>query len=590
MPAKILCIEDEATLRREVVDELSSSGYEVLEAGDGRKGLEIIKNSGPDLVLCDVAMPEMNGYEMLRNLRAEHPEAAGIPFLFLTAFDSEEDILSGLRMGADDYLTKPIDFDVLQAKVRSSLRLRGVYQARLQHRANFDQLTGLPNKVLAMDRLTQALAGSGQGRNPISALCVRLNGLRRINHVLGRKTGDHFLIEAARRLIAVSAETKLDGSVACLSGNEFLVILSGADGIDMSGIAVRKVFDAFAAPFCHNRHELRLTTSIGVATCGGNSKDPHALLNEASLAMSQAQAVEGNSYRFFLPKMNEHAARSLELDDHLRHALARNEFFLNYQPLVDSFSNKVIGAEALLRWQSPHLGKMTPDRFIPLAEQTREIIPIGAWVLRTALDQLRPWSENSGAPVRIAVNFSSCQFEETDIVQTIHEALENSGVPAGCLEVEITERVLMKDTPVIAAVFDELSERGVRLSIDDFGTGYSSLNLLKRFPFNAVKIDRSFVASVPHDKRDAALVEAIITMAHGLGLEVIAEGVETDEQAAYLRHLDCDIVQGYYFGKPEAPEAFGRRVQQAFNRLSGSTVRGDSKTPPDEPPRMGGGR
>ncbi len=564
---RILIIDDESGVRSEIAAELVASGYDVEEAGNGAEGLALIVQNPPDLILCDVAMPEMDGRQLLTALREHHPELADIPFVFLSALGAKDDILEGLRIGADDYLIKPIDFESLQAKIKSTLRLRVVYEAQLKYQENFDPLTGLPNTALAIDRLAQLMSDHYGKKRFLSALCVGLDKFHIVNDSLGRHAGDAILKQVAGRLDSAINRLSFTSSVSHLEGNDFLVVVSASEEFGLSEISIQRIFDVFSEPFEWKGEPIRIDASVGIATWPGRLRDPYEILNAASMAKSEAKTTEGNSYRFFLPKMNEAAAQQLKLESHLAGVLDKEELYLDYQPLIDVNGGGIVGAEALLRWHNPDLGIVPPDHFIPLLEKSREIIPVGDWILKAALKAAHSWHAVYTAPLRVAVNFSANQFEDPELALRIRDMAAAAGVSFENLEIEITERLLMRDSPVAVATLDELCDQGVRLSIDDFGTGFSSLSLLRRYPFKTVKIDRSFVMNAPHDAKDSALVEAIIAMAHGIGLEVIAEGVETVEQFEFLRSAGCDVVQGYLFGKPISPNNFSNLLCRTYGRL-----------------------
>jgi|GEM_PF-2587391 len=548
---KILCIEDEDTIRQDIVEELTEAGHNCFEASDGVLGLQAIYDHRPDLVLCDINMPKMDGRELLKELRTNHPDLASIPFIFLSAAGKQEDVISGLGLGADDYLTKPIDYDLLMAKMMSSLRLREEYQAQLAHEANFDAVTGLPNRVLALDRLLQELARGHREQQNVTALSIGLVDFKKVIDMLGRGAGDQLLKDVAMRLLPCVQE---DETVAHLGGNEFLIIVK--DENYYSEEVARRVLSAFVAPFNLEEHEVRMNVSIGLATYPTHAEDPYSLLRHADMAMTQAKEAGGSGYRYFMPSLTEELESQLELESFLLHALEREELSINYQPLVDIKKGTIIGAEALLRWNNRELGFISPDQFIPIAEKTGMIEAIGEWVLRTSCLQAKEWQDRFGKPLRMAVNMSVRQFSSDDVVTTISDVLNESQLSAENLELEVTEGLLLGDSPLIHSSLNKLHEMGVGLSIDDFGIGYSALSYLKKYPFDTLKIDRSFISEVINDDSDAALVTAIIAMSHGMSLQVIAEGVETSEQLAFVRALNCDFVQGYHYSKPLPADEF----------------------------------
>jgi predicted signal transduction protein with EAL and GGDEF domain len=349
--------------------------------------------------------------------------------------------------------------------------------------------------------------------------------------------------------------------VARLGGDEFTVILPDiGSSKDIEGVA-RKILAAFARPFDLDGHEAFVSASVGITLCPDDADDPERLMRNADAAMYQAKESGRNTLRFFTPELNARALDRIRMETELRHGLEREEFALHYQPLVDIRSGRIVGAEALLRWSNPELGSVGPEQFIRLAEETGLIVPIGEWALATACRQARIWQAGASKRFRLSVNVSSRQFRGTTLVDAVARALAASRLPAECLELEITEGLLMDDLPETMATIRALEARGVRLAVDDFGTGYSSLSYLNRFPIDTLKIDRSFTHGMITDRAHATLVEAIMAMAHHLNLRVIAEGVETREQLEFLRARGCDVAQGYYFSTPLPQEGFSKLLE-----------------------------
>ncbi|NQV57192.1 MAG: EAL domain-containing protein [Rhodospirillales bacterium] len=564
----ILLVEDEPDLREEIAAGLKDFGFEVIEANDGAQGIAAIHEHRPDLVLCDVSMPGMNGWDFLNKLRGEFPQFANIPFVFLSGLTSDQNILEGLKRGADDYLTKPIDIEKLVAKIRSSLRIRNEYEARLAHHASFDTLTGLPSRAHALDRLDRELVRASTEPIRVHALSIGFDDFGRLNGALGRDAGDNLLSCIAKRVdAAVSQSGEFDATVSRLGGEEFLITLSSDGPVDCSEIVVHRLFNAFSKAFEIGEHEARIKIRIGIASHKNSPDDAREMVNMASLAREMTKGADGHAYRYFTPKMSETATQGIETEHFIRRALGNGELQVHYQPVIEADGERLIGAEALVRWNNPSLGQVPPDKFIPVAERTGDIIAIGEWVLATACRQAQQWRAAYGIPFRIAVNFSPRQFESTTIVEKIAAILKECELPPESLEIEVTERLLIEDTPVMSAIINELNAMGTQLSIDDFGTGFSSLGLLKQYPFHTVKIDRSFVGNVTTEPMDANLVRSIISMAHGLGLELIAEGIETAEQLAFLRQHKCDYVQGYYLGKPMPAAEFNQYIETSLTAV-----------------------
>ncbi|BBL70393.1 EAL domain-containing protein [Methylogaea oryzae] len=427
--------------------------------------------------------------------------------------------------------------------------------------AHYDPLTHLPNRLLLRDRVVQALAGRQRHGNRAAVLFLDLDRFKLINDSLGHAVGDALLVEVARRLSDSVRETD---TVSRLGGDEFVVLLSEVRNGDEAMQVAQKILRSMQEVFQVGIHQLAVTPSIGIALSPDDGEDFDTLLRNADAAMYTAKQDGRNSYVFFTPSMNAGALERLSMETSLRRALEREEFRLHYQPKVDADSGRVLGLEALLRWEHPELGWVPPSRFIPLAEDTGQIAAIGNWVLQTACRQNRAWQEQGLLAVPVAVNLSALQFRQRRLKDQVLDALRQSDLDARYLELELTESMLMEDTAGAVVMLAELRKIGVRLSIDDFGTGYSSLSYLKRLPIDALKIDQSFVRDIADDSDDAAIVSAVISMAHDLHLRVVAEGVETLEQLRFLRAHQCDEAQGYLFSRPvcaeDAAALLARRV------------------------------
>ncbi len=446
--------------------------------------------------------------------------------------------------------------------ISEDITVRKVYEERLFNQANFDSLTRLPNRVLAFDRLTQALARAHRNERIVAVIFIDLDHFKNINDTLGHAAGDQLLVEAAKRLRGATRE---DDTVARISGDEFLVILPDLATVYDSKVVAHKILNAFSSPFTLEGRELFFTVSIGLSTYPDDSDNPHALLQHADAAMYRAKASGRNTYRYFTPDINKQAVHRLELESHLRQALEHNEFTIHYQPIIDIAKKRMVGAEALLSWYNPSLGQVSPDRFIPVAEETGLIVPVGEWLLETACMQAKAWQQQLQSPFRISINVSSRQFREKNFIKTVTKALEKSCLTASDLELEITENLLLHEAGEASDILNELSLMQVHLAVDDFGTGYSALSYLKHFPFNALKIDRTFVRDIITDKEDAALTRAIIVMAQTLGLRVTGEGVETEQQLNFLHNEGCNQVQGYYFCKPVPSKKFSDMLKDHEN-------------------------
>ncbi len=423
---------------------------------------------------------------------------------------------------------------------------RRLYQVRIEHQANYDTLTGLANRSLLQDRLQQALLTAASSGRRIAVAFVDLDRFKFINDSLGHHVGDELLKSVAARLRSCVRDCD---TVARLGGDEFVLLINGHTGPEYVHQLMDRILAAIAQPWVVEQGEFLVSCSIGVALHPDDGEEALTLLKHADSAMYRAKDSGRNNFQFFTRELNALMTEQLELETHLRRALERNQFVLRYQPRVNLATGQVVGAEALLRWRVPQRGTIAPRRFIGLAEETGLIGPIGKWVLQTACAQNRAWQDAGLPPIVVSVNVSARQFRQESLVQTVADVLRSTGLEPRYLELELTESMVMHDAPQLVAMLDELKNLGVKIAVDDFGTGYSSLSYLKRFPVDRLKVDRSFVEHMTTEADDATIVRAIIALGHNLGLKVVAEGVETAQQARALRAYQCDEAQGFLFAR-----------------------------------------
>lgn len=439
-------------------------------------------------------------------------------------------------------------------------------EEKILRQAHFDNLTNLPNRFLTLDRMSQLLTEAQRNSEVVAVLFLDVDDFKKINDSLGHECGDRLLVDVASRL---SSTVRSGDTVGRLGGDEFIVLLGGlTDAADARPIT-ENLLAQFKNAFTIDGRELIMTVSAGIAVYPDDGSEASELLRNADSAMYHAKDLGRNTYSFFTDEMNRDVSRRLALEEQMYGALERHEFEVFYQPKVDLTSNRIMGAEALLRWHNPALGRVAPDEFIPIAEQTGLIIPLGKYVLSEALSQAAGWQQRYNELFCMAVNFSPRQFREPGLAVFIEQELKKWGVPAQCLEIEITEGVLMSGHTHIHEALEQLNNVGVGIAMDDFGTGYSSLSYLRNYPFDVLKVDRSFVSDITIDKADRELTNAAIAMAHGLNLKVVAEGVETREQLMLLKDIGCDYGQGYYFSRPVPAEELGITLQQDAD-LSGT--------------------
>ncbi|MBF0538694.1 MAG: EAL domain-containing protein [Nitrospirae bacterium] len=431
-------------------------------------------------------------------------------------------------------------------------------ERRLDYLTHFDSLTDLPNRTLFYDRLSHTLGQARRYNRMFALMFLDLDGFKYVNDTLGHDMGDLLLQKAAKKLPLCVRDSD---TVAHIGGDEFVIILSMLNKTSDAAIVSEKILDVFTKPFQLDNHECVVGVSIGISIYPTDGDDIDTLMKNSDVAMYQAKDTGRNNYKFYNSDMNIKAMRRLKLESSLRKAIKRGEFTINVQPKIELSSGKVSGMETLIRWQTPQYGFVSPVEFIPLAEETGLIIPIGEWVLRKACSIGRQWQGIVSSPLIMAVNLSARQFKSQDLIRSIEAILKETGYNPELLELELTESVVMEDATSAITVLRNIKNMGIHIAIDDFGMGYSSLSYLKRFPIDRLKIDRSFVNDITTDPDDAAIATAIIAMAHSLKLKVTAEGVETTEQLEFLRGLNCDEAQGYLFSKPLVPEKFTEFLQ-----------------------------
>ena len=552
----ILIVDDEQVSRYTVEILLAAEGYNLVFAENGEDALQKAGELVPDLMLLDVMMPGMDGFEVCQRLR-DNKRLAELPIVMVTALDDRDSRLRGIQAGADDFMSKPYDRAELRARVRTITRLNRYRrlietEEQLAYLANYDALTDLPKRSLLIERMRENLERSNRTHQNVAVLALDLDNFQMINDSLGHELGDKILYETGRRLI--KKVSNVGATVARLSGDEFVVMFDTDNLVKEVSKMAQGLLDDISVQMTVDNHEIVFTASIGISVYPSDGNTAAILLKNADTAMSRAKAAGKNTYQFFTAKMNEAALERLILENQLRKALTNNELCVYYQPQIELKSGHLIGMEALLRWQHPELGLLSPIKFIPLAEEIGLIIDIGEWVLQTACQQNKAWQRAGLPPIRVSVNVSSRQFRPRNLLQIIKDSLIDSDLNPIYLELELTESLLMEesdeDEHSILAVLRNLRSMGIQIAMDDFGTGYSSLSYLKRFPITTLKIDRAFVQDICTDDDDAAIITAIIAMAHSLRLSIVAEGVETPEQIAFLQDKQCEIIQGYYFSPP----------------------------------------
>lgn len=525
---------------------------------DSDAGLAALAAGDLSLLVLDARVE--GGLELCRRVRQD-ARTTDLPVLFVG--DRDEDVDAALAAGATDSAGPDAGPVTLRQRLR---RLLSSAAPRTDTNAEAvdgsrDELTGLPHSRLFEDRLSQALRRAQRTDERVAVLHVDVDRFSAINETLGRELGDRLLQDVARRLGAclrdsdtlARAEEPDDPALARLDGDRFMVVLQGLGSEFEPGAVAARLLQAVARPFEIEDTEVFLSASAGIAVCPDDGTEPRHLRRCAETAVAHAKNQGGNSYMFYSARMNRDAEARLQLATHLHHGLAEDQFELVYQPIFDTQDMRIRSVEALLRWNHPERGLVLPSTFIPLAEETGLILPLGTWVLDRACRQWRSWLDAGIGPIKVAINISARQFLDPEFVATVDAAFERHGVDPVFFQFELTEGVLMSSSSTTRTTTEALHDRGIGLSVDDFGTGYSSLNYLRDFPADALKIDHSFVRGVPEDQESCSLVAAIVALAHKMRLSVVAEGVETEGQLRFLRALDCEQVQGFLLGRPQQP-------------------------------------
>lgn len=572
--ARILIVDDELEIRN-ILSGMLGESCACRAVSSAEEALSVLSAEEFDLVISDIRMGGMSGLEMIPHALKSAPDTV---IMMISGEQTIDSAIKALRLGAFDYITKPFDLQHVKAGVDRALDHHSLLVTKRRHEnhleelvtertaerdhlAYHDALTDLPNRTLFEDRLTQALTMARRDGRTLGILFLSLDQFKKVNDTLGHALGRQLLQMVAERL---NNGVPASETVARFEGDEFALLLSQiSDTGDVVAI-IHQINEALKLPFDLDGHELFITVSTGISLFPDDGADEHSLLKNAGAALRRAREQGGNSYQFYTADMNAKALHRLTLENNLQRALEREEFEVYYQPQLKINTKEIVGMEALIRWHHPELGLVSPAEFIPLAEDSGLIVPIGEWVLRTSCIQTKSWQDEGLSRLTVAVNLSARQFQQENLSEAVIRVLQDTGLNSHDLELELTESSIMKNPAAVASTLGELKAMGIKISIDDFGTGYSSLGYLKRLPIDVLKIDQSFVRDLTTDPDDAAVVMAIITLAHNLGLGVIAEGVETEEQLGLLRLLKCDGGQGYLFGRPMPADDFHSLLVETF--------------------------
>ncbi len=554
---KLLLIDDDTVDRMNTRRSLARSKHpmDVTEASSASEGLKLVNDNRFDLILLDYQLPSMNGLELLKLFR--QPPRNNAAVVMLSHRDDEQLALKCIDAGAQDFITKSeitasrLVRAILHAKERSKIdqQLRESHE-KLRNLAEVDTLTGLANRYMFEEKLNSSLPMAQREGKSLALVMLDLDKFKDVNDTLGHAAGDHLLIEVARRLQAPIRE----GDLLCrLGGDEFAIIVHNLDNAALIRLLTQRIIAALSEPFFIEGCNFVVSASIGIASYPECATDAIQLMKCADVAMYRSKENGRNQAHFYSKTLHEQIQKRIELERELHGAVERDEFVLYYQPQVDSETEKIIGLEALIRWQHPSKGLISPSDFIPIAEDIGVINEIGRWVLDSACAQLHQWRiryTSLDLTLSLAINLSALQLGQSDLVSSVENALEKHQIPAECLELELTESALSKNPVASKQQLLALSERGIILALDDFGTGYSSLLQLQQYPFQVLKIDKSFIQPILNEDNDGVFLEAINLFAKKLGLQVVAEGVETEVQKVWCQKLNFDRIQGYYFSRP----------------------------------------
>ncbi|WP_321394217.1 EAL domain-containing protein [uncultured Desulfuromusa sp.] len=570
----ILIVDDEIASRLLMCASLKKAGFRVAEAEDGLMAVKEFESLQPDAVLLDVMMPKLDGFDTCRAIR-KLKGGENTPILMVTGLDDIEAINKAFNSGATDFITKPINWTVLNFRIKYMLRASDAFydvinkQKQIQKLAFFDHLTGLANRSMFKDTLEIALAESAKEESQLAVLFMDLDRFKTINDTLGHHVGDYLLKGVAERISYCIREADVFSRlnhrntkhyVSRLGGDEFTIMLPRLKNPEDAGLVARRIKERLADPFLIDNTEIYISTSIGISIFPLDGTDAEVLMKHADLAMYHAKEKGKNNFQFYKKALNVKARERLDFENTVRKAVKQEQFELYYQPQIDLNTGSIIGAEALTRWNHPQHGAISPAKFIPAIEELGLIVPFTDWVIRQVGKDRLAMVDLGVEVERIAINISSKQFTQQKIPQKINDALQPFGLNPQFLELELTESVLAHQDKETLAILSQIKEMGMSISVDDFGTGYSSMVYLKSLPIDVVKIDRFFIKDLLVSRKDAAIVKAIISMAHSMEMKVIAEGIEKHEQYEVLKTMGCDYGQGFLFSAAITQDEFSKTI------------------------------
>ncbi|MBD2567422.1 EAL domain-containing response regulator [Anabaena lutea] len=559
----ILIIEDDPLMRELIQQILDLAGFSTITAEDGLVGLNMIKEHHPILIMCDVMMPHLDGYSLIEILHQD-PVTALIPFIFLTAKDEHCDLRQAMSLGADDYLSKPFNAEELLEAITTQLKKREIFteyylnqvqqmEAKLMYLDRHDSLTGLPNQFLLEEHFNQTRLQAYNDRQILPLLLIDINIFHQTKLIFESSLRQLLLKAVATKLNDMQLQNHAIDLISYLQTDKLVILLKSTLDIQVAADIAQKILDNLSQPLFFNNQEISLTAKIGITCYPDDGLQLNELLTNAEVALEHYKQQDTSFYHFSSPEILKTVFRKTILATDLNYALARNEFQLYYQPQINITTGQVVCVEALIRWQHPEHGFISPAEFIPIAEKSGFIIPLGDWILKTVCHQLVVFQSEGLGDFNMAVNISACQFANPDFSQRVIDIITETSLAPKFLELELTESVFIEDVEVVKEKLNELCNHNIQISIDDFGTGYSSLKYLQEFSFHHLKIDRYFITNIDKIDSKQVIVKSIMQMADNLNIKIIAEGVETEDELCWLRQNNCNVIQGYFFSRPLAP-------------------------------------